>query len=61
MQFRPEIDGIRTLAIIPVIIYHLKLPFGDSYFLPGGFLGVDVFLVLSGFLITSDHDLSLPQ
>lgn len=44
---------MRTLAIIPVIIYHLKVPFGDQYLLPGGFLGVDVFLVLSGFLITS--------
>lgn len=53
MHYRPEIDGIRTLAIIPVIIYHLKVPFGDQYLLQGGFLGVDVFLVLSGFLITS--------
>lgn len=53
MHYRPEIDGIRTLAIIPVLIYHLKIPFGDHYLLQGGFLGVDLFLVLSGFLITS--------
>lgn len=52
MNYRPEIDGIRTLAIVPVLIYHLKISFGDGYLLPGGFLGVDVFLVLSGFLIT---------
>lgn len=52
MKYRPEIDGIRTLAIVPVLIYHLKIPFGVGYLLPGGFLGVDVFLVLSGFLIT---------
>lgn len=52
MQYRPEIDGLRTLAIVPVILYHLKIPFADGYFLPGGFLGVDIFFVISGFLIT---------
>ncbi|WP_187428368.1 acyltransferase family protein [Roseobacter fucihabitans] len=52
MRYRPEIDGIRTLAIVPVVIYHLKIPFAGGYLLPGGFLGVDVFLVISGFLIT---------
>ena len=52
VKYRPEIDGIRTLAIVPVVIYHLKIPFADGYMLPGGFLGVDVFFVISGFLIT---------
>ena len=52
MKYRPEIDGIRTLAILPVLVYHLKIPMGDGYVLPGGFLGVDLFLVISGFLIT---------
>ncbi|MDW3223399.1 MAG: acyltransferase family protein [Paracoccaceae bacterium] len=52
LSYRPEIDGIRTLAIVPVLIYHLKIPFLDGYLLPGGFLGVDVFFVISGFLIT---------
>lgn len=52
MEYRREIDGIRTLAVVPVVIYHLRIPFGGSYLLPGGFLGVDIFFVLSGFLIT---------
>jgi peptidoglycan/LPS O-acetylase OafA/YrhL len=44
--YRPEIDGLRALAVIGVILYH-------SEFLPGGFLGVDIFFVISGYLITS--------
>ena len=48
IEYRPEIDGLRALAVIPVILFHMKLSF-----LPGGFLGVDVFFVISGFLITS--------
>ena len=41
------LDGLRAIAIIGIIIYHL-LP----SFLPGGFLGVNLFFVLSGFLLT---------
>ena len=48
MRYRSEIDGLRALSIIPVLWTHLGLPF-----LPGGFLGVDVFFVISGFLITN--------
>jgi peptidoglycan/LPS O-acetylase OafA/YrhL len=48
MNYRPEIDGLRTIAVTAVIIFHL-----NSYFLKGGFYGVDVFFVISGYLITS--------
>ena len=48
MHYRPEIDGLRALAVLGVVVFHL-----DRDWLPGGFVGVDVFFVISGFLITS--------
>lgn len=53
IKYRPEIDGLRTIAVLSVIIYHAEFAFGTGKLLPGGFLGVDVFFVISGFLITS--------
>lgn len=48
MDYRREIDGLRALAVVPVILFHA----GFSTF-SGGFVGVDVFFVISGYLITS--------
>ena len=48
MKYRAEIDGLRALAVIPVILFHA----GFELF-SGGFVGVDVFFVISGYLITT--------
>jgi len=48
LKYRPEIDGLRALAVVPVILFHA----GFELF-SGGFVGVDVFFVISGYLITS--------
>lgn len=48
MKYRPEIDGLRAIAVIPVILFHASF----EYF-SGGFVGVDVFFVISGYLITT--------
>lgn len=45
--YQPEIDGVRAIAVTSVILFH-----GHLLPLPGGFAGVDVFFVLSGYLIT---------
>ncbi|MEO9336056.1 acyltransferase family protein [Mesorhizobium sp. SB112] len=47
MQYRPDIDGLRAVAVVSVVIYHA---FPSA--MPGGFAGVDVFFVISGYLIT---------
>ena len=47
--YRDEIDGLRAVAVIPVILYHA----GFYRFFAGGYVGVDIFFVISGYLITS--------
>ncbi len=48
LAYLPALDGVRAFAVVAVMIYH-----GGPFFAPGGFMGVDTFFVLSGFLITS--------
>jgi peptidoglycan/LPS O-acetylase OafA/YrhL len=47
MRYRPDIDGLRAIAITTVVLFHLGVPG-----VPGGFVGVDIFFVISGYLIT---------
>lgn len=53
VNYRPEIDSLRAISIIAVIIYHAQINFLGYPFLPGGYLGVDIFFLISGYLITS--------
>src|SRR3954467_5856303 len=46
-EYHPHIDGIRALAVLPVVLFHVL-----ARLCPGGFAGVDVFFVISGYLIT---------
>jgi peptidoglycan/LPS O-acetylase OafA/YrhL len=48
IRYRPEIDGLRALAVVPILLFH-----AGYAFLPGGFIGVDIFFVISGYLLGS--------
>ena len=48
IAYRPDIDGLRAVAVIAILLFRF-----DERWLPGGFVGVDIFFVISGSLITS--------
>lgn len=53
ITYRPEIDGLRAIAVLSVVFFHLELSVSGHLLFQGGFIGVDIFFVISGYLITS--------
>ncbi|AMM14257.1 hypothetical protein AX768_09265 [Burkholderia sp. PAMC 28687] len=49
MKYRADVDGLRAVAVVSIVVFHLT-----ARFLPGGFVGVDIFFVISGFLISKN-------
>ena len=52
-DYRPDIDGLRAVAVIPVVLFHSKISLFGTPLFPGGFVGVDIFFVISGYLISN--------
>ena len=53
IKYRPDIDGLRAIAVIFVILFHSQISLFGIQLFKGGFIGVDIFFVISGYLITS--------
>ena len=63
LTYRAEIDGLRAIAVVSIILYHSQLIIlGQDYF-EGGYIGVDIFFVISGYLITRKilHELQITK
>ena len=52
ITYRPEIDGLREIAVLSVVFFHANIEIFGKHWFHGGFIGVDVFFVISGYLIT---------
>jgi peptidoglycan/LPS O-acetylase OafA/YrhL len=52
LKYRPEVDGLRSIAVSSVVLYHAEFLQGERNLFQGGFIGVDIFFVISGYLIT---------
>ncbi|MCI5044833.1 MAG: acyltransferase [Aquisalinus sp.] len=52
LTYRPEVDGLRAIAVLVVVLYHAELIFFGRDWFVGGYIGVDIFFVISGYLIT---------
>ena len=52
LSYRAEIDGLRAIAVVSVILYHAQMVLLGRDWFEGGFIGVDIFFVISGYLIT---------
>lgn len=55
LAYFPHVDGLRAVAVLAVVLYHM-----NSAWLPGGFAGVDIFFVISGFIVSASVA-TLPQ
>ena len=54
VKYRSDIDGLRAVAVLSVIFFHINIIYPNFNYFPGGYVGVDIFFVISGYLITKN-------